>query len=93
MGVAISALPILSEGVLEKFRRVLGFDKKSEAARFWLEVYSAMMPLIHLRSTRQIVRPPGGPDVEGVSWTFRDDANLVVNRRLELASWRLDWSL
>jgi class 3 adenylate cyclase len=77
MGVAISALPILADGVLEKLRRVLGFDKKSEAARFWLEVYSATMPLIHQRSTRLIVRPPGGPDGEGVSWTFRDDDNLV----------------
>jgi class 3 adenylate cyclase len=77
MGVAISALPILSDGVLEKLRRILGFDRKSEAARFWLEVYSATMPFIHHRSTRLIVRPPGGSDVERASWIFRDDANLV----------------
>jgi hypothetical protein len=67
----------MADGVLKKLRRVLGFDKKGEGARFWLEVYSATMPLIHQRSTRLIVRPPGGPSVEGVSWTFRDDANLV----------------
>jgi class 3 adenylate cyclase len=77
MGVAISALPILSDGVLEKLRRILGFEKKGEAARFWLEVYSATMPFIHERSTSLIVRSAGGPDVERVSWTFRDDANLV----------------
>jgi class 3 adenylate cyclase len=47
MGVAISALPILAEGVLEKLRKVLGFDTRGEAAKFWLAVYSATLPFIH----------------------------------------------
>jgi class 3 adenylate cyclase len=35
-GVAISALPILSKGVLKKLQRLLGFEKKSEAAKFFI---------------------------------------------------------
>ena len=77
MGVAISALPILAEGVLEKLRKVLGFDTRGEAAKFWLAVYSATLPFIHERLARLIDKSPGAPDVERVSWTFRDDRDLV----------------
>ena len=77
MGVAISALPILAEGVLEKLRKVLGFDTRGEAARFWLAVYSATLPFIHERLARLIGKSPGAPDVERVSRAFRDDRDLV----------------
>jgi class 3 adenylate cyclase len=76
-GVAISALPILTDGVLEKLRKALGFDTKGEAAKFWLGVYSATLPFIHQRLVRLIAKPPGAPDVEYVSWTVSDDGNSV----------------
>jgi class 3 adenylate cyclase len=77
MGVAISALPILAEGVLEKLRKVLGFDTRGEAAKFWLAVYSATLPFIHERLARLIGKSPVAPDVERVSWVFRDDRDLL----------------
>jgi class 3 adenylate cyclase len=77
MGVAISALPILAEGVLDKLRKKLGLDTKGEAARFWLAVYSATLPFIHERLTRLIAKSPGAPDVERVSWAFRGDGDLL----------------
>src|SRR5215472_7658299 len=77
VGVAISALPILAEGVLEKLRKVLGFDTRGEAAKFWLAVYSATLPFIHERLARLIGKSPGAPDLERVSWVFRGDRDLV----------------
>jgi len=77
MGVAISALPILAEGVLEKLRKVLGFDTRGEAAKFWLAVYSTTLPFIHERLARLIGKSTGAPDVEQISWVFHDDHDFV----------------
>jgi len=77
IGVAISALPILAEGVLERFRKVLGFDTKAQAAKFWAEVYSATLPFIHRRLGRLIARSPGASGVQPVGWTLSDDGDLV----------------
>ena len=77
MGVAISALPILAEGVLEKLRKVLGFDTRGEAAKFWLAVYSATLPFIHERLARLIGKSTGAPDVEQISRVFHNDHDFV----------------
>ena len=77
IGVAISALPILAEGVLERLRKVLGFDTKAQAAKFWAEVYSATLPFIHQRLGRLIARSPSASGVEPVGWTLSDDGDLV----------------
>ena len=77
IGVAISALPILAEGVLEALRKVLGFDTKAEAAKFWLAVYSATLPFIHQPLARLIAKSRAAPDVDRVGWTFRDDRDVL----------------
>ncbi len=77
IGVAIGALPILAEGVLEKLKKVLGFDTKAQAAKFWLEVYSATLPFIHQSLSRRIAKPPSASGVERVAWSFGDDRDLV----------------
>jgi class 3 adenylate cyclase len=77
IGVAISALPILAEGVLEKLSKVLGFDTKEQAAKFWLEVYSATLPFIHQSLSRRIAKPLSASSVKRVSWSFSDDTDLV----------------
>jgi hypothetical protein len=35
------------------------------------------LPFIHERLARLIGKSPGAPDVERVSWGFRDDRDLV----------------
>jgi class 3 adenylate cyclase len=77
IGVAIGALPILAEGVLEKLKKVLGFETKAQAAKFWLEVYSATLPFIHQSLSRRIAKPPSASGVERVAWSFGDDRDLV----------------
>jgi class 3 adenylate cyclase len=76
-GIMISALPILADGVLERLRRILGFDTNREAANFWLRVYSATLPFIHPRLATLTADPPGTPHGEVFSWTVSNDGDLV----------------
>jgi class 3 adenylate cyclase len=76
-GIAISALPILADGLLERLKGILGFDTKGEAAKFWLRVYAATLPFIHQRLSTLTVNRPDASDGKPVSCTFKDEGDLV----------------
>jgi hypothetical protein len=75
-GVAISALPILADGVLEGLARRLGCSRL-EAARWWSAIYSATMPFIHTRLAALEIKPAGSPDADPVQWSFSDEGDLI----------------
>lgn len=74
-GVAISALPILSAGVLEGLSKILGCDRH-DAAKWWSSIYSATLPFIHQRLATLTVKPEGAPGGQPVRWTFSDDGQV-----------------
>jgi hypothetical protein len=65
-GVQISALPILTEGILHGLARVLGTTKK-DAMHWWLGVWTVTMPFLHQPFAAVTVEPAVSPDGAPVS--------------------------